>query len=55
MTPYWRCEFKIEPRDLWMGLFWDARPDKRFHNISTRHFYICLFPTLLIHIFQEVR
>lgn len=55
MKPQWQYEFKFELRDLWVGLFWDVRPDARFSEMDTRHFYICLLPTLLIHIFQEVK
>ena len=33
---------KWEPRDLWIGLFWDQRQDGK-------HFYVCLVPTVVIH------
>jgi hypothetical protein len=39
----YRVEFLFEPRDLWVGLFWDRRPNARL-------FYICLVPTLVIKI-----
>ncbi|HMM95311.1 hypothetical protein [Phycicoccus sp.] len=38
----WRARFVFEPRDLWVGLFWDRRPDGF-------HLYVCLLPVLVIH------
>jgi len=36
-----RFEFRIEPRDCWVGLFWDRRPEL--------HLYVCPLPTVLFH------
>lgn len=33
---------KFEPRDLWVGVFWDRRPDGV-------HFYVCLVPCIVVH------
>jgi len=33
---------RFEPRDIWIGLFWDRRPDGL-------HIYVCPFPCLVIH------
>jgi hypothetical protein len=33
---------KFEPRDIWIGLFWDRRPDGL-------HIYVCPLPCLVIH------
>ena len=33
---------KLEPRDIWIGLFWDRREDGF-------HIYICPIPMLVIH------
>lgn len=33
----------FEPRDLWVGVFWDRRDDGL-------HVYVCLFPTLVLHV-----
>jgi hypothetical protein len=33
---------RVEPRDIWVGLFWDRRPDGT-------HFYVCPLPCLVIH------
>ncbi|AYD83937.1 hypothetical protein SEA_GETALONG_77 [Gordonia phage Getalong] len=38
-----RCIF--EPRDLWVGVFWDRRPDGL-------HIYVCPFPTLVLHVIR---
>ena len=35
-------EMKWEPRDLWVGVFWDRRP-------NGLHIYVCPLPTLLLH------
>ena len=32
----------FEPRDLWVGLFWDRRDDGT-------HFYVCPVPALVFH------
>lgn len=33
---------KFEPRDVWIGWFWDRREDGKHH-------YVCPFPMLVIH------
>lgn len=38
--PTW--EVRFEPRDLWVGVFWDRRLDGF-------HVYVCPLPTLVIH------
>jgi hypothetical protein len=38
----WTCSIKWEPRDVWVGLFWDRRQDGL-------HIYVCLVPLLVIH------
>jgi hypothetical protein len=37
-----RFEAKIEPRDAWIGLFWDRRPDGL-------HFFVCPLPFVVLH------
>lgn len=37
-----RAKFRFEPRDLWVGLFWDRRPDGL-------HVYVCLVPCLVLY------
>lgn len=36
---------RFEPRDIWVGLFWD-REGKR------THFYVCLIPCVVIHFYR---
>lgn len=42
-----RLELKFEPRDLWVGLYWDRETT---HEMEQLHLYFCLLPTLLIHL-----
>lgn len=39
-----RCKF--EPRDLWIGLFWDTQESIAHKTLDL---YFCVLPTLLIH------
>jgi hypothetical protein len=50
----WKIGFQFEPRDLWVGVFWDRRwtirpaPGEQY---DTRHYdsiwvYVCLVPML---------
>ena len=41
----WLVEVSFEPRDCWFGLYW-----KRGRVPTDLHLYICLIPTLPIHI-----
>ena len=36
-------ELKFEPRDLWVGLFWDRKPDGF-------HVFFCPVPTVAFHL-----
>jgi hypothetical protein len=37
-----KFELKLEPRDAWVGVFWDRRPDGL-------HLYVCPVPFLVFH------
>ena len=37
---------KWEPRDLWVGLFWDRRADGM-------HYYVCVIPCVVLHIIRK--
>lgn len=37
-----KFEVKIEPRDAWVGLFWDRRADDL-------HIYVCPVPFVVFH------
>lgn len=51
-----RCCVELEPRDLWVGVFWDRRqrwrtlPYGRVQRQSTVHLYLCLLPCLPLHL-----
>lgn len=36
-------ELKFEPRDLWVGVFWDRREDGL-------HVYACPLPAVVLHV-----
>lgn len=42
-------ELLFEPRDLWIGLFWDWRPCKYLCKDSL-NIWICIIPMFPIHI-----
>lgn len=42
-----RVRLKLEPRDAWVGLFWDVQ---RFCGRETLHVYICAIPFVPLHI-----
>lgn len=39
----WSIRIKLEPRDLWVGLYWDNKP--QWFDV-----YICIIPVVPIHI-----
>lgn len=45
-------EFLWEPRDLWVGLYWDVikETDDDYLVYSDTHLYFCLIPTLVLHV-----
>lgn len=53
----WRIKF--EPRDLWVGVYWNrppAAPLRAFHERRALDVYICPLPTLLLELhFEEIR
>jgi hypothetical protein len=42
-------EVKLEPRDLWVGLFWDRRPDP--WGVRRLEVWVCPLPGLVIHVY----
>lgn len=46
-APRCKVQFQFEPRDLWVGLFWRVN---RHPFFSTLHLYICVVPTVPLHI-----
>jgi len=43
---FWTFELLLEPRDAWVGLFWDRRP-------SAVHFYMCPAPFVVLHLWKD--
>ncbi len=43
--PFWAFELGIEPRDLWVGLYWTRKG-------AFWHFYVCIVPVLVFHFYQ---
>jgi len=41
-VPRLSFEAKFERRDVWVGLYWDRKPDGL-------HFYVCPLPMLVLH------
>lgn len=46
---YWTFKIMFEPRDLWIGLYWNV---KQIVAGDFIHFYICPIPMLVFHIYQ---
>lgn len=42
-----RAALKLEPRDAWVGLFWDKR---RFCGRDSFHIYVCPVPFVVLHV-----
>lgn len=40
-------EMKWEPRDLWVGVFWDRKIT--YYGTREFHLYVCPLPTVLFH------
>jgi len=45
--PETEIKLKFEPRDLWIGVYWDGGHEGRFHWLVI---YICVIPMLPIKI-----
>lgn len=65
MKKRWVLEVGIEPRDLWVGLFWDSKASAQeeivwLDGVPTNcypmmwHLYFCFFPCVVVHIYQEL-
>ena len=49
----WTFRFYWEPRDLWVGLYWESHTETRrkLHRpIGSMDLYFCLVPTLVLHL-----
>lgn len=50
----WRARLLWEPRDLWIGLYWDAHtndyPRWRPWRSPLYDVYVCLIPCLVLHV-----
>lgn len=51
-------EIKLEPRDAWVGLFWDVKPRSAWATTEAPkthelHLYICPVPFVVLHLWRE--
>jgi hypothetical protein len=50
---------RFEPRDLWVGVFWDVRPASYGtavgHVSADLHVYVCLVPCFPVHFIRAWR
>ena len=46
--PYYLVSFKIEPRDLYVGVFWDIHSFTQ-NNYKNVHLFFVPFPSLVFH------
>jgi hypothetical protein len=51
----WHWKLMFEPRDIWIGLFWDYQAEcgQTVWCFRTLHLYICIVPCLVLKIWQE--
>lgn len=52
LKPGFDIEAKLEPRDLWIGIYWNYKNKGHFFGKWQRQFdlYICLIPMIPLHI-----
>lgn len=46
----WKWEFRFDRHDMWVGIYWTVKevpPPRR------RHFYVCVLPFFVVHVYQE--
>ena len=48
----WHVRLKLDPHDLWVGVFWRLEPSGARRHFQAWNFYICLLPMVVVHIFQ---
>ena len=50
----WRVRVYWEPRDCWIGVYWDRKPTHDIRKLFVWDVYICLVPCIPIRIYQEL-
>jgi hypothetical protein len=50
----WYVMICLEPRDLWVGIFWDRKPHNADRRLQYWDIYICLVPAMPIRIYQAI-
>ena len=47
------ARFEFEPRDCWLGLYYDYMPDP--YGVKRLELWFCFIPMLVLHIWQRGR
>ena len=48
----WCVKICLEPRDLWVGVYWDRKPKGADRQLQYWDIYVCIVPVVVIRIFQ---
>lgn len=50
----WAVKCYFEPRDIWLGVYWDRKPKTADPRLRWWDIYICLIPCFPIRFFQYI-
>jgi hypothetical protein len=52
---HWYVRIFFEPRDIWIGVYWNFMPKTKGAFISHRDIYVCLIPCLPIQFMYRIQ